>query len=160
MSAAIDRAQVRRAIEDAGESWLLNFWGPDSDRNLEAVGQQIREFQEQYAKRFGERPDPFALFQSQPFKAKAFFQNDTFMVSAEMKVMIWRILLGCEIAEVEFKYTLDQAPSLRITLQTPDGQRETYSGKSVWDFKVLRHFGASSRDDRLILQGYYATRRA
>jgi hypothetical protein len=165
MSVAINQQNVQKAIEDAGEAWLFNFWSENRSEHLEGIRKQIQEFVEEYERRFGERPDPFALFESDLPKAKAFFQNDTFMVSSEMKIMIWRVLVGCEILRVEFVYEISKEPSLVIRLRTPEGAEELHHGVGAWDFKVLRHFGAAVRSgcmvpSGLVLQGYYAVRRS
>src|SRR5437899_13098459 len=118
MSATIDRTQVKKAIEDAGESWLFSYWGADSERHLDGVRAQLTEFLDEYERRFGERPDPFTLLQTDPYKGKAFFQNDTFMVSVEMKILIWRILLGGEIVGVNFEYEIFKQPRSCVTLRT------------------------------------------
>jgi hypothetical protein len=94
-----------------------------------------------------------------PLIGAAFFQFDTLWLSTELKVMVWRILLGCENIRVEFRYQAGQKPSLKVTLRPPYGQgEEEYTGREPADFLALRHFGSSSIDDQLFLQGYYALR--
>src|SRR5438477_11872403 len=143
MSATIDRMQVKQALENAGGSWLFDYWGDDTERHLEGVGAQIAEFADEYERRFGERPDPFLLLQTDLYKGKAFFQSDTFMVSVEMKILIWRILMGGEIVRVKFDYEIFKQPHFSVILRTlSDEEDPPYVGTGIWDFKVLRHFGA------------------
>jgi hypothetical protein len=156
MSTPERRALLRAALEAAGSSWLLKYWGKDQDRALDQTLQALDEFAAEYERRFRYRPDPFALPGQDPARGRAFFQADTLALSAEMKILVWRILLGCEIHRVEFHYESAGGTDLTVTLRTPYGEEEQYRGQQSRDFKVLRHFGATGVDNHLVLQGYYA----
>ena len=159
MSKASQRQRLRDALHEADSDWILSFWGKEQDKNLDRVLGDLDQFADEYAKRFRERPDPFKLLAENPLKGAAFFQIDTLRLSAEMKVMVWRILLGCEITRVEFRYAAGRKPTLRVTLRPPYGQgEEEYTGGEPTDFRILRHFGSSGADDQLFLEGYYALR--
>ena len=150
---------LKYAIEKAGSAWIFRYWGNDLSRNLDRIRKELEQFSREYQHRFGETPDPFALLEENPVKGAAFFQIDTFMVSLEMKIMIWRILLGCEIAKIKFNYEAGKAPELTVVLRPPYGEREeVYKGQMPSDFRVLRHFGATGVSGELFLQGYYAGR--
>ena len=56
--------------------------------------------------------DLFGLVETNPTKAAAFFQPDTLQASREMKLMVWRILLGCEIQGIELTSTEQGKQSL------------------------------------------------
>ncbi|HLN31907.1 MAG TPA: hypothetical protein VK395_29520 [Gemmataceae bacterium] len=148
--------RLRKALDVSGSAWLLEYWGDDAESRLAQAVVDLDDFACEYERRFSERPDPFELLESDPIRGKAFFQIDTFVISLEMKIMIWRIMLGCEILRVEFRYDMEDATDLLITLRTPYGAEEQYRGKRSRDFRVLRHFGATEDNERLILQGYYA----
>lgn len=151
-------ARLKEALEEAGSGWIFDFWGGDLDKNLDMVRRDIEDFAREYERRFGDRPDPYNLVQENASKAAAFFQIDTLMASVEMKIMIWRVLLGCEIASVEFGYEAGAKPSLVIQLRPPyGGKLEKYTGQPS-DFRVLRHFGVTHVNGELFLQGYYAAR--
>src|SRR4051812_11832418 len=148
MNATETVASIREAFIESGSDWIFRFWGDNTDENFEKVRQDIDKFIREYKKRFGERPDPFHLLKVNPLKGTVFFQIDTFMVSVEMKIMMWRILLGCEILKVDFNYEAGKRPSFRVVLRPPyGGHEETYTGKDPGDFRVLRHFGISGVDD-------------
>ena len=159
MIAATERGRLKAALEKSGSDWVFRYWGAEAEKNLDRVSQEIERFLRAYRRRFGEKPDPYALLDSNPPKGAAFFQMDSLLVSVEMKIMIWRILLGCEIARVEFKYRVGQVPSLTVALVPPYGQgEEIYTGQQPSDFRVLRHLGVTGVEGQLFLQGYYAAK--
>jgi hypothetical protein len=159
LSKAAMRSQLKSILEKAGGGWVFRYWGNDADRNLDKIAVDLRKFVQEYHRRFGEKPDPLTLMEENPQKGVAFFHVDTLLVSVEMKIMIWRILLGCEIAKVEFKYEVGKPPVLSITLSPPYGvDKEHYASQQPADYRVLRHIGATAVNGQLFLQGYYAAR--
>jgi hypothetical protein len=161
MRKADRRERLKSALEKAGSGWVFRYWGNDTARNLDRVAADLDRFIQEYHRLFGERPDPYLLMEENPLKGAAFFQVDTLLASVEMKVMVWRILLGCEIAQVKWTYEAGKGSSLKVVLRPPyGGKEESYTGQQPADFRVLRHFGATGVDGQLILQGYYAARGA
>ncbi|MBI1914460.1 MAG: hypothetical protein HYS12_06935 [Planctomycetes bacterium] len=157
MSDPARRTLLTKALEETGSGWLLGYWGTNAERMLDRVLADLDAFAAEYERRFREKPEPFRLLSDDPYKAKAFFQADTLQLSVDMRIMVWRILLGCEIQEIAFHYRQGQEMDLSILLRTPYGEGEgPYRGKQAADFRVLRHFGAVESNERLVLQGYYA----
>ena len=91
------RDQLKAALQTAGSGWLLDYWGGDAEKRLDQILVELNAFAAEYEQRFGEKPEPLALLHQDQHKGKAFFQADTFVASVDMKILIWRILLGCEI---------------------------------------------------------------
>jgi hypothetical protein len=160
MSRSVDRETIRSALEQTGGGWILKYWGEDADKQLGKIGSQLKAFAREYHRRFGEQPDVFGLLEVNPAKAAAFFQIDSLLASLEMKVMIWRILLGCDVAEISLHYKVDEQFSLRVNLGSPFGTGEAYATQDPSDFRVLRHLGLTGVDGQSVLQGYYAFRGA
>jgi len=159
MSTTADNSKVKHALESAGQSWIFSFWGENAEKNLDRIHGDIEKFRREYRKRFGESPDPYALLDDNPVKAAAFFQIDTLQSSIEMQIMIWRILLGCDIVGVDFHYRQGIPPTFTATLRPPySDDSETYDGQSPGDVRVLRHFGFVSNSEQLFFQGYHAVR--
>jgi len=159
MSAAIDTAIVKKALERAGADWIFRYWGGDEAKHLGRVRSDIEKFRREYRRRFRETPDPYALLDDNPVKGAAFFQIDTLQSSLEMKVMIWRILLGCEIVGLDYHYEQGTTPNFTVRIRAPySDEVETYVAQSPGDFRVLRHFGFVQTDDQLFFQGYFAVR--
>jgi hypothetical protein len=159
MSQVLDRARLRGAVERAGDAWIFPYWGEHADRHLGTLHEKLGEFIDAYEKKFGERPDPMGLLDANPLKWRAFFQIDTLTLSVEMKILVWRLLLGCEITRVEFGYQLGHPHGLSISLRSPYGVDEgPYIGKEPADFRVFRYIGVTHANDQLVLEGYYATK--
>jgi hypothetical protein len=148
--------RLRAALHQTGYDWLVRFWGEDSKHNLEKTASDLEKFLREYQRRYKEQPDVLGLVAQNPTKAAAFLQPDTLLASREMKIMVWRILLGCEIRAIDFKYKQGGETSLRFRLMTPDGEEETYETHNASDFRVLRHIGITGVGDDSILQGFYA----
>jgi len=152
----VDTAPIKKALQRSGMEWIFSYWGADEAKHLERARRSIERFRRAYRSRFGETPDPYELLEENPAKGAAFFQLDALLCSVEMKMMIWRIFLGCEIVGLDFRYRAGKPPQLVVRLRSPgSGDEETYLGQEADDFRVLRHFGFVSNGDQLFLQGYF-----
>jgi hypothetical protein len=149
---------VEDALHRAGLTWLVDYWGADKTEYLDETRQAISDFIDYYQHRFGQEPDPIRLMEENPIKGRAFFQFDTLMASPAMKAMAWRILEGCDVARIDLHYDREATLSLKVCLRTPDGDNEEYSSNHWADFRVLRHFGTVKSENRLSIDGYYASR--
>jgi len=158
MTTPVDAQAVEGALQRARLEWLLAYWGADKGARLAQLARDISDFIEEYAARFKHRPDPFKLLDENPEKGKAFFQFDSLMASREAKIVIWRILLGCEIKQLHFDYDRRGDTRLKIQLLSPYGEREEYESQHWADFRVLRHLGTMQANQRLRLEGYYAAK--
>jgi hypothetical protein len=157
----IDPSELKVALESAGASWIIGWHGHEERTHLDEMCADLTEFVEEYQRRFREPPDPLGLLRRNPVKGMAFFQLDTFRVSLEMKIMIWRILVGCRVESVRFEYAVSHPFRVEVQLRTPDGTVEgPYIGARPQDFRVLRHFGAIEVNGDVQLDGYYALRAA
>jgi hypothetical protein len=156
MKASIDAAAVRTALEKTGQDVVLRFWSKDGGRQLRKIAAGLKEFVREYRRRFKESPDILGLMDENTLMAKAFFHYDTLMASCEMKIMVWRLLMGGELRAVDFRYRADKRGSLRVQLLIyPGGRKETYESTDALDFRVLRHFGVAGEPGQGRLQGYY-----
>jgi len=156
-----DTQQLEKALVDAGHSRLIEYWGTGKTAFLTNIQKGLNSFVDEYAKRYADRPNPFLLLEENPIKGRAFFQFDTLSASVEMKIMVWRILLGYDVIKVDFHYDQNQEPVLSIQLRNPyavgqDEEYEEYRAKHWADFRVLRHLGTVKSDGRLRFEGYYA----
>jgi hypothetical protein len=160
MTTSIDHSQLRRALEKTGNTWLLHYWGAESEKHLKKLTKELEGFQREYKRRFGETPDVLGLAEVNPIKASAFFQLDTLLASLEMKLLIWRLLLGADIEQIDVKYISGESFALRIVLVAPydieKDEMEIYETTNASDYRVLRHFGLVGVESHFELQGYYA----
>jgi hypothetical protein len=150
--------RIKSAIISSGEAWLSETPDVHQQQILDQITREVGAFQTEYQRRFGVEPDPFELIATDPLRGRAFFQTDTLRTSMEVKIMVWRLLLGCEIRRIHFDYDSEGETVLTFVLKTPDGEEEFYKGEPFRDFGVLRHLGsfATSPDNQFRVQGYYA----
>jgi len=159
MTATIELSVLREAMEKTGNEWLLNYWGEEAEKHLKKLAADLGRFQREYKRRFKETPDVFALVDVNPPKAAAFFHLDSLLASREMKILIWRLMLGVDIDKIDLKYKAGKVFALRITLIAPydveEEAKEEYVTTSTSDFRVLRHFGLMGVEGGFEIQGYY-----
>ncbi|HEV3164274.1 MAG TPA: hypothetical protein VGZ22_09610, partial [Isosphaeraceae bacterium] len=129
MSTPTTRETLLKAIADTGGTWLSSYSEELQAQMLQGYIRNIDEFRAEYQRRFREYPDPFALLKEYPHRAKAFFHHDTLHTSSEIKIMIWRILFGCEIKRIHLDYNSEGDTELTFWVQQPpDGDEEKYVG--------------------------------
>src|SRR5262249_40613164 len=133
-------------------------WSREGAQRLREIAAGLKEFVRAYRRRFKETPNVLQLVDENTLKAKAFFHYDTLMASCEMKIMVWRLLMGGEIRGVDFRYRAGKLSLMRIKLLSPPPERrsESYESADALDFRVLRHIGVAGVEGQGRLQGYYA----
>lgn len=144
---------VRDALAKTRSRNLLDSPGWESHFSRWADG--LNQFVARYQDRFQDRPDPIGLLHAAPAKGAAFWELDTLRLSTEMKVAVWRVLLGSAIASLRVD-SGDNSFSLQLVLQTRDGATESYESQHSEDIRLLRHLGTIEVGDRTRFQGYYA----
>ena len=96
-----------------------------------------------------------------PHKVRAFLQALGTSGSAEMLVMVWRILQGLSIRKVAMDYLEQKAFSLVVVLARPgDGKDvlEEYRSSDINDAALIRHFGITTVDGHPLFDGFFPTR--
>jgi hypothetical protein len=96
-----------------------------------------------------------------PHKVRAFLQALGASPSAAMLVMVWRILQGLSIREVEMTYREQEAFRLTVILAGQgDGQEvlEVYRSQDINDAALVRHFGIATISGRPLFDGFYPLR--
>lgn len=144
---------VREALAKTRSKTLLEAPGWEAYFSKWADG--LGEFVARYQSRFQDRPDPVGLLQTAPAKGAAFWELDTLRLSVEMKIAVWRVLLGSDIVSAILEST-DQRFRLVLQLRTPYGTDEEYVSESSADLRLLRHLGTIEVNGRTQFQGYYA----
>ncbi|MBI3463562.1 MAG: hypothetical protein HY000_10965 [Planctomycetes bacterium] len=147
--------QIQEVL-DKNPYWSHVFWlRGGATETVQGIAAEIGAFQDEYFRRFGERPDPIALVKSDYKKGAVFFDPVTVDASLSFKVMIWRILIGCHILGVNFSYQRRGQSSLEITLRSFDGHLEPYHAEKWWDYHVLQHISIKAINNELFLGGFY-----
>jgi hypothetical protein len=153
---------VEVAFRKSDCAWILSYPEPTKSGQREllvAVAKEIDEFREEYHRKFGDWPDPFRLVTENPEKATAFFEVFSGPpLSIGMRVLIWRLLEGCEIRAVEMKYEKRKMFRAKFVVGRRGAEDEVYETEHPWDFTVMRHLGMFTVSGALVLDGYSASR--
>lgn len=152
MSQATNPKDVARAFKLSGCSWVLHM--VDHTTLLQQAAHEIDEFIETCRARYGEVPDPFSLLEQNPSKGAAFFRIFVGVpITLDIRVLVWRLLLGASICSFSLQYRRGQQPQIRVELEEEHGR--PFESHSLWDFQALRNLGVLAIDGTPILDGYY-----
>ena len=158
-------AVLERLLRSNGLGWMIDMYAPP-DRAIPALLEKLDQVASAYRtrSRVGGPFTPEALeteAEQNPHKVRAFLQALGTSRSAEMLVMVWRILQGLSIREVVLNYREREAFSLTVTLARPgDGQvaPEEYRSQDINDAALVRHFGIATISGLPLFDGFYPLR--
>jgi hypothetical protein len=153
---------LEEAIRHAGEGWLIDSFGsPDKAvthirERLEEVTRHARDRLKGNAPDLSEK-DLVELYNRYPAKVKGFFQVLGGTRTPEMLLMAWRIIQGMEIKDIKLDYRRQEHFGVRVTLESPYGERdETYESSAIQDFALFRHIGIMEISGKPVFDGFYA----
>jgi hypothetical protein len=138
---------LEEATLQSGEDRLIRDFVPRSGamnsirQTLEAVNRLARE-------RLGDNAPDISEsslvneYAKNPQLVRSFFQALRGTRTPEMLLMVWRIIQGMEIKEVELAYRRQQTFNVTVVLESPYGEGdETYRSSNIHDFTLLGHIG-------------------
>lgn len=155
-------ATLEEAIRESGLSWVIDWFAPRSEAvehlktTLESVNQLGRN-------RLGDRAPNLSesailrQYSQNPLQVRGFFQALGGTRTPAMLLMVWRVIQGMEIKELEIAYHRQQDFTLRVILESPYGEEdEVYESMSIQDFALLRHVGILEISGTPVFDGFYA----
>lgn len=147
-------------IREVGEDWLIDSFSPAHEAIARLQARLEKANAAAHTRLGANAPSllPHALeaeCKRNPHKVKAFLQALGSSESPDMLVMVWRVLMGCSIAEIQAEYELKKRFSLRVRLQNDRNLPEVYASDDINDAALLRHFGIMSMDGSPIFDGFY-----
>ena len=158
---AVHPTALEDAIRQSGEDWLLD-WPAPPERAIEHISRTLDDINRRARARLGENaPDLspesiVAEFQRHPQGVRGFFQALGGTRTPDMLLMVWQIIQGIEIKDIQLSYMRQQEFSLRVTLESPyGGENEIYETSKIQDFALLRHVGILEIDGKPVFDGYY-----
>lgn len=152
------------AIRHAGEAWLIDSFAPPANA-MPHILQALEAAQQEAQRRLGgNAPDisEKALvreYQRNPLKVRGFFQVLGGTRTPEMLLMVWRIIQGMGVHEIQMKYKRQNSFEIRVILESPYGEKDApYVSRSIHDFALFRHIGILEIGDAPVFDGFYALR--
>ena len=157
-------AILERLIRGRNLGWMIDMFRPGCEA-IPHLLTQLNQFADEYGNRFQDDMQftPEALeaeAQRNPQKVQAFLQAMGTTNSAEMLVMVWRILQGLTIRELTMNYREQKSFSLVVFLARPedDDGLEEYRSSDINDAALVRHFGITTVNGRPLFDGFFAMR--
>jgi hypothetical protein len=160
----IERDPLEEVIRYSGEGWLIDSFAPGEEalthlkRSLAVADQRSQERLGANGPRLNEKAI-IAEYDRNPHRVKTFIQVLGTTRSPDLLLMVWRIMQGMEIEEVEVVYRRLEDFRMRIALVSPYGEpSEEYQSADINDAALLRHFGILKMNGRPVFDGFYPLR--
>jgi hypothetical protein len=163
-TSTVSPATLEEAIRQSGEGWLLDSF-PPREKEMERIRRTLDAVNNLAKKRLGGgSPDisETALieeYRRNPQRVRGFFQVLGGTRTTEMLLMVWRIMQGMEISDIQIGYRRQQEFKMTVVLESPYGvEDDPYTSENVNDFTLLRHIGVLEVSGRPVFDGFYALR--
>ncbi len=159
-------AILERLLRDYDLGWMIDMYAP-RERAVPVLLDQLAKLTTEFRRRFGHdvsfSPETLrAEAERNPHRIRAFLQALGASGNQDMLLMVWRILQGMTIRDVEMGYREQESFSLSVTLAR-DGQErdglEVYRTNDINDAALLRHFGITTVDNRPLFDGFFPLRK-
>jgi hypothetical protein len=149
-----------------GLGWMIDMYAPSGQAipdYLDLLTRIAAEYRSRCGVALSFAPDTLhAEAERNPHKVQAFLQLLRPNRSAAMLVMVWRVLQGLSIREVDMNYRERDSFRLSFTLARPgdsgQDQLETYESTDIGDAALLRHLGVTKVGGKPLFDGFYALR--
>lgn len=155
-------ATLEEAIRHAGEGWLIDSFAPP-EAAMPHILQTLDAVQQEAQRRLGGDAPHFseaALVQEyhrNPLRVRAFLQALGGTRTPGMLLMVWRIIQGMEVKEIQMGYERQQSFEVRVILESPYGEQdEPYVSGNIHDFALFRHIGIMEIGGAPVFDGFYA----
>ncbi len=156
---------LERLLKSHDLGWMIDMYAPP-DRAISKLLGRLTEVAVQYRSRVGVEvsfaPDALAFEATRnPQKVRAFLQALSSTHSPDMLVMVWRILQGLSIREVELTYREQDHFRFRVQLARPGDDVdsvEEYQSHDINDATLIRHFGIAAIGGRPLFDGFFPLR--
>ncbi|HEX4000668.1 MAG TPA: hypothetical protein VHX65_19120 [Pirellulales bacterium] len=152
------------AIRRSGEGWIIDSFAPKGSGYNYVLG-TLQRVSELATSRLGtSAPDlsPQAVvdeFERNPSRVRGFFQILGGSRTPKMLLMVWRVMQGMEIDEVELNYRRQKQFHVRIVLVSPHGEEDVpYESSDINDFAIFWHIGTLQINNRPVFDGFYPLR--
>jgi hypothetical protein len=152
--------ELERAIRDLDEGWLIDDFVPPvaAMQHLGLLLSQVEELARLRDEVHLAFPSAEALLKrcaTNPSRVKAFFQCLGGKKSPEILLMVWRVLEGWLMTDVQVSYRARDHFEVSVVLESPEGATSPpYRSSNVFDFDVFRHVLLMEVDGRPQFDGF------
>lgn len=155
-------AVLEKLLRDNGLGWMIDR-PASKDLAIASLLEQLDKVCAEYRRRTDDK-DSFtpqalaAAAERNPHKIRAFLQALAITSSPEMLVMVWRILQGLSIRQLEMNYRELEMFRLVVVLSPPGlGQEavESYCSRDINDAALVRHFAITAINGKPLFEGFF-----
>ncbi len=140
---------IEQLLEQCGLGELL---AEDRELRLQRIAQEVAGTAREVARRLP--PGSFDLvdeMRADPEALRPLIELFPLAVSNEMRAMVYFVLRGMDLKEIDFSYRLMDSVSLRVVLlNDASGQELVFSSEVVWDAVILRRIFIMTQGDKPI----------
>ncbi len=163
-TSTVSPANLEAAIRQSGEGWLLDSFLPQ-EKEMERIRRTLDEVNTLAKSRLGGGAPNISEealieeYRRNPQRVRGFFQALGGTRTTEMLLLVWRIMQGMEIREVQVGYRRQQDFRMTVVLESPYGVEEgPYTSININDFTLFRHIGVLEIGSKPVFDGFYALR--
>jgi hypothetical protein len=155
-------AVLEKLLRDNGLGWMIDR-PASKDLALSSLLEQLDKVSAEYRRRI-QANDSFtpqalaAAAERNPHKIQAFLQALATTSSPEMLVMVWRILQGLSIRQLEMSYRELETFRLVVVLAPPglkQGDVEEYQSQDINDAALVRRFAITIINGKPLFEGFF-----
>ncbi|MBI4817408.1 MAG: hypothetical protein HY791_14195 [Deltaproteobacteria bacterium] len=137
------------------------FAGVDAVECSHRIERELAEVDSFYLERIGQALQPplsHAVFE-QFDKLRPLIQTFAAPITTEMRAMVFCVLDGARVSEIQFEYVFMQDLKLRVTLEYGEYGAIVFRSTDALDVEILRHFGIMKVSGLPVIDGYYSLRK-
>jgi hypothetical protein len=156
---------LERLLRDNSLGWMIDMFSPPDSaipHLLKRLNEVAANYRDHIHVEVPFTPEALAAeAERNPHKVRAFLQALGTSQSADMLVMVWRILQGLSIRKVTMDYREQDLFSLDVTLARPGedhDELEAYRSSDINDAALVRHFGITTTDGRPLFDSFFPLR--
>jgi hypothetical protein len=152
--------EFEQLIRSSGEGWILDDFHPRTEAPA-FLANRLQEAENEARLRFGELAPPLnlqglrKLNAEAPHKLRAFLQGMRFANEPALLIMVWRVLHGHKIMQLEISYQAAERFVLRIALGPPITDEDTYISQDIRDTKLVSHIKKFSLNGAPVFDGFF-----
>lgn len=153
--------KLEQLLRDSELGWMIDLYSP-SEAAVPRFLKQLDEFAAAHRKRFDERElvvldqlEAWARKDRSQYKVTAFLQSLAVTGEPEMLQMVWCMLKGAEVQQVNLQHNQSESFNLEVTLLIPGRPPEIFRSNDIKSAALLSHFGIVKVGDRPLFKEFY-----
>jgi hypothetical protein len=155
-----EKQALAALLEEAGESWLIDEPFSPREDALNHLAEVLERLNSTARQRLSGNAPEFSVallrreFGDDASRLRAFLQAIGTTQSTDLLVMVWQLLHGAHVDQMELGYKRGTSFELKIVLKSR-GNLEEYVSHDINDIGLLRHFATFHLDGKPVFEGFF-----